>query len=776
MSGYTNYSGVFLPASAPYTSQLWATGTDPLYGPDTPTQLMGSNEGNFLQGGSADDTIYVINTGDTISGGGGIDTAIATVDFTLPGDVENLAMNARWSPVLGVGNAAANILTAQTANVTLIGAGGDDVIVSAGGGDTFVFAPGSGRDTLINFAPGSDVVRLQGYGFSSFAQVQSAMTQVGADTLLRLSSNDLILFKNTSAAAFSAHDFQVSVNTAALTPTFDDEFNTLALQRQGQAGGWATAYDWAGYNTLSAHTITNESEVYVDPTFAGSGASALGLNPFSVNNGVLTITAAQTPAADQAALWNEPYTSGLITTSGTFAQTYGYFEMRAEIPAGQGTFPAFWLLPQDGSYSGEIDVMENVNGGDQVWNHIHYVPSPGSAQLSQGFETSVPNLTTGFHTFGVLWTPQTITWYIDGAAVSSTATPAVMNKPMYMLADYAVGGSWAGAPDPNAIAATSMQIDYIRAYSLDNSPVAAPTTLSPPPAVSPPPVISPPPPPAAPADTLAVSSGSSAVEGDAGITYETFTVTRAGDLSGPATVNWSVAGSGANPADANDFQGGVPPSGEVFFGGGESSKTIWVPIHGDTTAEADEGFTLSLSNPTGAAIATGSGTGVILNDDGGSVISPPPAADPGSASSAAAGVFALSPANVGQVITNYLEGADHFSFQTGAGGFQLANQAGPGSANVVEAFDPWAHINGADVVIWDGDPSAADSAAKVDGLLVALPGNFAGGVLVAAYTPDHHVGIYYDPDANSYGPATLVATISNLTSTASLNVSDFLFS
>src|SRR6185437_13337613 len=116
------------------------------------------------------------------------------------------------------------------------------------------------------------------------------------------------------------------------------------------------------------------------------------------------------------------------------------------------------------------------------------------------------------------------------------------------------------------------------------------------------------------------------------------------------TVNWSVAGSGANPADANDFQGGVPPSGEVFFGGGESSKTIWVPIHGDTTAEADEGFTLSLSNPTGAAIATGSGTGVILNDDGSLVISPPPAADPGSASSAAAGVFALSPANVGQVI------------------------------------------------------------------------------------------------------------------------------
>jgi YD repeat-containing protein len=257
------------------------------------------------------------------------------------------------------------------------------------------------------------------------------------------------------------------VNSAS-NLTFDDEFNGLNLQREGQPNGWATAYAWDSYDTLSGHTITGESEVYVDPTFAGSNSTALGLDPFSINDGVLSITAAPAPAAAQGALWDHNYTSGLLTTAGSFAQTYGYFEMRAELPAGQGAFPAFWLLSADGKYN-EIDVMETVNGSDEVWNHLHYTPDGASEQAGVGFSSTVPNLSAGFHTFGLLWDPQTITWYVDGAAVASTPTPAVLNSPMYMLANYAVGGSWAGAPDGSPLSA--MQIDYIRAYSLDDAPV-----------------------------------------------------------------------------------------------------------------------------------------------------------------------------------------------------------------------------------------------------------------------------------------------------------------
>ena len=81
-------------------------------------------------------------------------------------------------------------------------------------------------------------------------------------------------------------------------------------------------------------------------------------------------------------------------------------------------------------------------------------------------------------------------------------------------------------------------------------------------------------------------------------------------------MDFAVTGSGANPADAADFHGGVLPTGEVFFGGGEASKTIWVPVQGDRTIEPDEGFTVTLSNVTGATVAHASADGLILNDDG----------------------------------------------------------------------------------------------------------------------------------------------------------------
>ena len=54
-------------------------------------------------------------------------------------------------------------------------------------------------------------------------------------------------------------------------------------------------------------------------------------------------------------------------------------------------------------------------------------------------------MTTGFHTYGVDWEPDTITWYFDGQKVFQTATPIDLNKPMYMIADLAVGGYCPGA-------------------------------------------------------------------------------------------------------------------------------------------------------------------------------------------------------------------------------------------------------------------------------------------------------------------------------------------
>jgi hypothetical protein len=105
-------------------------------------------------------------------------------------------------------------------------------------------------------------------------------------------------------------------------------------------------------------------------------------------------------------------------------------------------------------------------------------------------------------------------------------------------------------------------------------------------------------------------------EGNSGSTAFTFTVTRTGDTTITDTVQWAVTGTGTNPANTEDFGGGVLPSGLVTFGTHITSQVISVPVSGDTTFEPDETFILTLTNPSnGATIATATATGTIQNDD-----------------------------------------------------------------------------------------------------------------------------------------------------------------
>ncbi|TIS10933.1 MAG: glycosyl hydrolase family protein, partial [Mesorhizobium sp.] len=74
--------------------------------------------------------------------------------------------------------------------------------------------------------------------------------------------------------------------------------------------------------------------------------------------------------------------------------------------------------------------------------------------------------TAGFHTYGLLWTPDKLVWTYDGVQVAEAATPSDMDKPMYMLVNLAIGGQ-AGAPPDHLATPAEMKIDYIRAYTLD---------------------------------------------------------------------------------------------------------------------------------------------------------------------------------------------------------------------------------------------------------------------------------------------------------------------
>jgi beta-glucanase (GH16 family) len=131
--------------------------------------------------------------------------------------------------------------------------------------------------------------------------------------------------------------------------------------------------------------------------------------------------------------------------------------MRAKLPPGKGLWPAFWLLPRDQSWPPEIDVMEAVSDPTHIYSTVHSKVAPdGSAEAH-----ITPN---AFHTFAVSWDAKQVGWYLDGKRIGATPTPGDLHKPMYMLANLAVGGEWPGSPDASTVFPAKMTIAYMRAY------------------------------------------------------------------------------------------------------------------------------------------------------------------------------------------------------------------------------------------------------------------------------------------------------------------------
>ena len=109
--------------------------------------------------------------------------------------------------------------------------------------------------------------------------------------------------------------------------------------------------------------------------------------------------------------------------------------------------------------------------------------------------------------------------------------------------------------------------------------------------------------------------GGSKSEGNSATTPYDFTVERAGNTTGTSSAVWAVTGSSANAAD---FVGSVLPSGSVTFAAGQTTANVTVNVQGDRAIEQDESFTVTLSNPIGTLIQSGSTSisATILDDDG----------------------------------------------------------------------------------------------------------------------------------------------------------------
>ncbi len=182
----------------------------------------------------------------------------------------------------------------------------------------------------------------------------------------------------------------------------------------------------------------------------------------------------------------QTYACGGVYTLNTFSFQYGYVEVRARFDCVQGTWPAIWMLPKGAKpwpNGGEIDILEHLNHDASVYQTIHYSKAndgknTGTKGVHPAFTKGKPN---GWHTYGMKWTPDAITFYLDGkqtGIIKKPADPAVAwpfddaDSEFYLLIDQQIGGKWVEGEGKKGIDQATLKktgaafaIDYVKVYS-----------------------------------------------------------------------------------------------------------------------------------------------------------------------------------------------------------------------------------------------------------------------------------------------------------------------
>ena len=239
---------------------------------------------------------------------------------------------------------------------------------------------------------------------------------------------------------------------------------------------WSDEFDAVQLDPTVWFFETGDGSQYGIPGWGNNESQWYLPDNAALSNGLLTLT------ARRESVGGKMYTSARISTRDRFAFRFGRIEARIRLPAGQGLWPAFWLLPQDDVYggwaaSGEIDVMEAVNlggtGGNTVHGTIHYGSEWPNNQSSGEDYLVATDVTAEFHRYALEWDEAEIRWYVDDTlfevrntwSTDAAPFPAPFDQSFHILLSVAVGGDWPGSPDSSTVLPVEMQVDYLRIYS-----------------------------------------------------------------------------------------------------------------------------------------------------------------------------------------------------------------------------------------------------------------------------------------------------------------------
>lgn len=212
--------------------------------------------------------------------------------------------------------------------------------------------------------------------------------------------------------------------------------------------------------------LVRELQIYTDPDHLDEVGLPAELSPFSIDDGVLSITA-RPLEPDQAEKLGGGYASGLFTTFGSFTFQYGYVEIRAKLPTGAGLWPALWLYAEDNKSQPyrEIDIIEMLGHRPKTaYFTVHAGENHPDRRILQARVPFEVPLADDFHVYSVEWTPETITFRVDDREMMRVGTPPEVNSHLYLLANLAVGGPWGGVPDETTPFPARLEIDSIRIW------------------------------------------------------------------------------------------------------------------------------------------------------------------------------------------------------------------------------------------------------------------------------------------------------------------------
>jgi len=191
--------------------------------------------------------------------------------------------------------------------------------------------------------------------------------------------------------------------------------------------------------------------------------------PFNVGNGMLTIRSQNRSGTITGGLLSsvDPHGTG-------FSQKYGYFEMRAKLPKGPGTWPAFWLLDvpsllDKSLNSYEIDILEQYgSAAHELHATLHYWDRANSSgNWGIGKVSLQCQMTSDFHTYGLDIQSEYLTFYYDRLAYWQMpnvipGTTETYNRPFYVLVNLAYGNGDNAPSGANFL--QDMLVDYVQVW------------------------------------------------------------------------------------------------------------------------------------------------------------------------------------------------------------------------------------------------------------------------------------------------------------------------